>query len=106
MILAYATGYAATRRPLPLGGAGLTEVLMTYSLYWVREPLAPALAAVVAYRAFNFLLAATPALIARHQLEPLLAAADKLRQPERSSLNSSAPRWPAAWWSAVRRRKD
>ena len=106
VILAYATGYAATRRSLPLGGAGLTEVLMTYSLYWVREPLAPALAAVVAYRAFNFLLAATPALIARHQLEPLLAAADKLRQPERSSLNSSAPRWPAAWWSAVRRRKD
>jgi uncharacterized membrane protein YbhN (UPF0104 family) len=73
VILAYATGYAATRRSLPLGGAGVTEVLMTYSLYWVREPLAPALAAVVAYRAFNFLLAATPALIARRQLDPLLA---------------------------------
>jgi uncharacterized membrane protein YbhN (UPF0104 family) len=50
VILAYATGYAATRRSLPLGGAGVTEVLMTYSLYWVREPLAPALAAVVAYQ--------------------------------------------------------
>jgi uncharacterized membrane protein YbhN (UPF0104 family) len=74
VILAYATGYAATRRSLPLGGAGLTEVLMTYSLYWVREPLAPALAAVVAYRVFNFLLAATPALIARRQLDPLLAS--------------------------------
>lgn len=105
VILAYATGYAATRRSLPLGGAGLTEVLMTYSLYWVREPLAPALAAVVAYRAFNFLLAATPALIARHQLAPLLAAADKLRRPERSSPNSSARPRPPARWSAVRRRK-
>ncbi|MGO9885138.1 MAG: hypothetical protein ACLPV4_19240, partial [Solirubrobacteraceae bacterium] len=62
-------------------------------------------AAVVAYRAFNFLLAATPALIARHQLAPLLAAADKLRRPERSSPNSSARPRPPARWSAVRRRK-
>jgi uncharacterized membrane protein YbhN (UPF0104 family) len=72
VILAYATGYAATRRSLPFGGAGLTEVLMTYSLYWVRQPLAPALAAVVAYRAFNFLLAALPALIAQRHLRELL----------------------------------
>lgn len=77
VILAYATGYAATRRSLPLGGAGVTEVLMTYSLYWVREPLAPALAAVVAYRVFNFLLAATPALIARRQLDPLLTRGNR-----------------------------
>lgn len=75
VIIAYATGYAATRRSLPLGGAGVTEVLMTYSLYWVRLPLAPSLAAVVAYRAFNFLLAATPGLIAHHQLQPLIARA-------------------------------
>jgi uncharacterized membrane protein YbhN (UPF0104 family) len=73
VILAYATGYAATRRSLPLGGAGITEFLMTYALYWVREPLAPALAAVVAYRIFNFVLAATPALIAHRQLSPVMA---------------------------------
>jgi uncharacterized membrane protein YbhN (UPF0104 family) len=79
LIIAYATGYAATRRSLPLGGAGVTEVLMSYSLYWVREPLAPALAAVVAYRAFNFLLAAMPALLARRHVDPLLDAADELR---------------------------
>jgi uncharacterized membrane protein YbhN (UPF0104 family) len=85
VILAYATGYAATRRSLPLGGAGVTEVLMTYSLYWVREPLAPALEAVVAYRAFNFLLAATPALIAHRQLEPVLAAADRLTRAKTDS---------------------
>lgn len=72
VIIAYGTGYAATRRSLPLGGAGVTEFLMTYALYWVREPLAPALAAVVAYRLFNFVLAATPALIAHHQLGPVL----------------------------------
>jgi uncharacterized membrane protein YbhN (UPF0104 family) len=80
VILAYATGYAATRRSLPLGGAGVTEVLMTYALYWVRQPLAPALAAVVAYRAFNFLLAAAPALIARRHLNELLTSADELRR--------------------------
>lgn len=73
VILAYATGYAATRRSLPLGGAGLTEVLMTYSLYWVRLPLAPALGAVVAYRLFNFLLAAMPGLVAHSQLEGVLS---------------------------------
>ena len=78
-ILAYATGYAATRRSLPLGGAGVTEVLMSYSLYWVREPLAPALAAVVAYRAFNFLLAALPGLVARRHVERLIVAAEKQR---------------------------
>jgi uncharacterized membrane protein YbhN (UPF0104 family) len=73
LIIAYSTGYAATRRSLPLGGAGSTEVLMTYALYWVREPLAPALAAVIVYRAFNFLLVAIPALIANHQLPQLIA---------------------------------
>ena len=79
VVVAYATGYAATRRSLPLGGAGITEFLMTYSLYWVREPLAPALAAVLAYRVFNLLVVAAPALIAQHQLGPMLNAADKLR---------------------------
>jgi len=73
VIIAYGTGYAATRRSLPLGGAGVTEFLMTYALYWVRQPLAPSLAAVVAYRVFNFLLAATPGLIAHRQLRSVLA---------------------------------
>jgi uncharacterized membrane protein YbhN (UPF0104 family) len=88
VIIAYATGYAATRRSMPLGGAGVTEVLMTYALYWVRQPLAPALAAVVAYRAFNLLLAAMPALIARRRLEPLVAAAEELRRRSAASPGS------------------
>jgi uncharacterized membrane protein YbhN (UPF0104 family) len=94
-IIAYATGYVGTRRSLPLGGAGITEVLMTYSLYWVRLPLAPSLAAVVAYRLFNFLLAATPGLIAHHQLQAIItrnaarkssrAAGDKRRRVKQSN---------------------
>jgi uncharacterized membrane protein YbhN (UPF0104 family) len=89
VILAYATGYAATRRSLPLGGAGLTEVLMTYSLYWVRLPLAPALGAVVAYRLFNLLLAAMPGVIAHRQLEPVLARAGGGDRNERSQTRGS-----------------
>ena len=92
MIIAYATGYAATRRSLPLGGAGITEFLMTYALYWVRLPLAPALAAVVAYRAFNLLLAALPALIAHRQLAPMLAK--PLASNVRSDLPTSRPAPP------------
>ena len=80
VIIAYGTGYAATRRSLPLGGAGVTEALMTYALYWVREPLAPALAAVLAYRVFNFLLVAVPAVIAHSQLQPMLEAASRHRR--------------------------
>jgi uncharacterized membrane protein YbhN (UPF0104 family) len=72
VVIAYGTGYAATRRSMPLGGAGMTEFLMTYALYWLRMPLAPALAAVLTYRVFNFLLVAAPAVIAHRQLEPLL----------------------------------
>ena len=78
VIIAYGTGYAATRRSLPLGGAGITEFLMTYALYWVRLPLAPSLAAVVAYRGFNFLLAALPALIAHRQLEPVIEHGNRI----------------------------
>ncbi len=92
VILAYATGYAATRRSLPLGGAGVTEVLMTYALYWVRLPLAPALGAVSAYRLFNFLLASTPAVIAHRQLEPMYATADRLRRAARAARRPSTPR--------------
>lgn len=76
IVIAYATGYAATRRSLPLGGAGVTEALMTYALYWCDQPLAPALAAVLVYRCFNFLLVAAPAVIAHRQLAPVLGGSD------------------------------
>jgi uncharacterized membrane protein YbhN (UPF0104 family) len=72
IILAYATGYALTRRSMPLGGAGVTEALMTFSLHWVGQPVAPALAAVVIYRFFNLVLPTVPALIYRHRLAPLV----------------------------------
>jgi uncharacterized membrane protein YbhN (UPF0104 family) len=79
VIIAYGTGYAATRRSLPLGGAGITEALMTYALYWVGARLAPALAAVLAYRAFNFVLVAAPAIVAHHQLGSILNRLERTR---------------------------
>lgn len=73
-ILAYATGYLASRRSLPLGGAGLAEILLVYSLHELRQPLGPSVDAIMLYRAFNFLLTLIPALIAYRRLQPVLAA--------------------------------
>ena len=61
MVLAYATGYVVSRRGLPLGGIGVAEAMLTFSLFWLGVPLPKALLAVFAYRAFNFWLALLPA---------------------------------------------
>ena len=64
LILGYATGYAVTRRALPLGGAGVVESLLPFALGWVKISLAPALLAVVAYRLINVWLPMIPAVAA------------------------------------------
>jgi uncharacterized membrane protein YbhN (UPF0104 family) len=66
--LAYGTGYVVTRRSLPLAGAAVTEILLTFALHWCGAPLGPALAAVVVYRLFNLVLAAGPSLLASRGL--------------------------------------
>jgi uncharacterized membrane protein YbhN (UPF0104 family) len=62
LIVGYATGYAATRRALPLGGAGVVEALLPFALGWLGIALAPALLAVFAYRLINLWLPIVPAL--------------------------------------------
>lgn len=62
LVLAYATGYVVSRRSLPLGGAGVVEVLMTFALVWAGLPITPALLGVLAYRLFTFWLPIVPAL--------------------------------------------
>jgi uncharacterized membrane protein YbhN (UPF0104 family) len=62
LVVGYATGYAITRRALPLGGAGLVEVLLPFALGWVKIALAPAVLAVVAYRVINLWLPMIAAL--------------------------------------------
>jgi uncharacterized membrane protein YbhN (UPF0104 family) len=72
VILAYATGYAATRRTLPLGGVGATEALMCASLVWIGLPLATAVPIVTAYRLANVALPLLPAARAQGRLSALL----------------------------------
>ncbi len=63
LLIAYATGYALTRRTLPLGGAGAVEALLPFALYWTGVPLAAAILAVFTYRVFNFWLPVVPAVV-------------------------------------------
>lgn len=78
-VLAYATGYAATRRTLPLGGAGVTEALLALALSWCGLPLAHAIPAVVAYRIANFLLPLAPAVRTHRRVLPMMDHSDALR---------------------------
>jgi uncharacterized membrane protein YbhN (UPF0104 family) len=71
-VVAYATGYLLSRRSLPLGGAGVAIVFLTFAMHWVGQPVLGSLAAVVVYRFFNFALPTAPALLARPRLEPLV----------------------------------
>jgi uncharacterized membrane protein YbhN (UPF0104 family) len=72
LVVAYATGYAASRRSLPLGGAGITEALLTLALIWVHVHAAHALLSVVAYRVVNFLAPMLPGLLVHSALAPVL----------------------------------
>jgi hypothetical protein len=68
LIVGYATGYALTRRSLPLAGAGVVEALLPFAMNWVGFPLASAILSVIAYRVFNMWLAMIPAVVGLRQL--------------------------------------
>lgn len=74
LVLGYSTGYAVTRRALPLGGAGIVEALLPFALGWVKIALLPALLAVFAYRLINLWLPMIPALAGLPTLRRLEAA--------------------------------
>lgn len=69
LVIGYATGYALTRRTLPLGGAGSVEALVSFALAWTGIPLAKAVLAVCAYRIFNLWLPLVPAAIGLRHLK-------------------------------------
>jgi uncharacterized membrane protein YbhN (UPF0104 family) len=69
LLLGYATGYALTRRTLPLGGAGAVEALLPFALSWCGMPLAAAVLAVFAYRVFNLWLPIIPAALGLRSLK-------------------------------------
>jgi uncharacterized membrane protein YbhN (UPF0104 family) len=62
LLVGYATGYALTRRTLPLAGAGAVEALLPFALLWTGTPLSAAVTAVLAYRIVNFWLPIVPAV--------------------------------------------
>jgi len=68
LIIGYATGYALTRRTLPLAGAGAVEALLPFALVWTGFPLAPAVLAVFFYRICNLWLPVIPAAIGLRRL--------------------------------------
>jgi len=68
LLVGYATGYALTRRTLPLGGAGAVEALLPFALSWTGVPLAAAVLAVFTYRIFNFWLPVVPAVVGLRSL--------------------------------------
>src|SRR2546423_1645248 len=68
LLIGYATGYALTRRTLPLAGAGAVEALLPFALLWTGTPLAAAVTAVLAYRIVNFWLPIVPAVFGLRSL--------------------------------------
>jgi uncharacterized membrane protein YbhN (UPF0104 family) len=63
LVLAFATGYAATSLPLPAGGSGAIEAAMAFSLHAFGIALAPSFLAVLVYRLFTFWIPIVPALL-------------------------------------------
>ena len=78
LLIGYATGYALTRRTLPLGGAGTVEALVSFALAWTGVPLATAVLAVCAYRFFNLWLPLVPAAFGLRHLRRWRAAASEI----------------------------
>jgi uncharacterized membrane protein YbhN (UPF0104 family) len=72
LLVGYATGYALTRRTLPLAGAGAVEALLPFALLWTGTPLAAAVTAVLAYRIVNFWLPIVPAVFGLRALRASL----------------------------------
>jgi uncharacterized membrane protein YbhN (UPF0104 family) len=62
LVIGYATGYALTRRTLPLAGAGVVEALLPFALLWSGATLAAAVLAVFVYRFMNLWLPLIPAV--------------------------------------------
>jgi len=85
LVIGYATGYALTRRTLPLGGAGVVEALVPFALAWAGVDLAAAVLAVAAYRIFNLWLPLLPAAIGLRHLRRWREAATT-PEPKRSSV--------------------
>ena len=75
IVLGYASGYALTRRSLPLAGAGAVETMLPFALMWTGIALPAAIVCVFVYRLFNLWLPLVPAAAAVFALRRSAAAA-------------------------------
>ena len=73
LLLGYATGYALSRRTLPLGGAGAVDALLPFALSWCGISLAAAVLAVFTYRVFNLWLPIVPAALGLRRMRAAVA---------------------------------
>jgi len=69
LIVGYATGYALTRRSLPLAGAGAAEALMPFAMHWMNMALTVAVLGVCIYRLCNLWLPLAPAIVSLRHLQ-------------------------------------
>jgi uncharacterized membrane protein YbhN (UPF0104 family) len=69
LVIGYATGYALTRRTLPLAGAGVVEALVSFAIAWTGVALSAAVLGVFAYRVFNLWLPLLPAALGLRSLK-------------------------------------
>jgi uncharacterized membrane protein YbhN (UPF0104 family) len=74
IVLGYASGYALTRRSLPLAGAGAVETMLPFALMWTGIALPAAIVCVFVYRLFNLWLPLVPAAAAVFALRRSAAA--------------------------------
>ena len=72
VVLAYATGYVLSPRGLPLGGAGIPEILLPLSLMWCGVGLPVAVVAVLAAEASRLAVSLPLALAARRSVSEVL----------------------------------
>jgi uncharacterized membrane protein YbhN (UPF0104 family) len=75
IVLGYASGYALTRRSLPLAGAGAVETMLPFALMWTGIALPAAIVCVFIYRVFNLWLPLVPAAAAVFMLRRATPAA-------------------------------
>ena len=94
LVLGYGTGWALTRRSLPLGGPGVVEILLAFVLTWFHVNFADAAAAVVAYRLFNFWLALLPAAAIVPLSNSIEHRLTRTRQRQASGTPAPAPAIP------------
>jgi uncharacterized membrane protein YbhN (UPF0104 family) len=92
LIIAYAIGYALTRRSAPLGGAGLIETTLPLTLWDSGAPLSAAVAGVLAYRFFNLWLPMPASFAVLPRLNSLTKARRSKRE-KRGTLLGAARRW-------------